>query len=256
MPLRIAVPSPTSRLYPVAAEALGTLLGRPIQPHGRALVDSLPDGTRVVYCRGTDVGVLVALGVADVGLTGYDMIAETTAGGRPTPAIHSLAPARTSYVCVLKPEGRTRITRVYTEYPHLTQAWLTHSRTLYGVEVVTLHGSIEGVVAHDNESAGVLLVTSGETARANGLDTCLPLLATDLCLVTRSGQRGFLGGLGGLGGLDIDSLSALELAAFCREIPLHGSLLPRPYRAGTAYAIAQADQGRTATCHALRPHPR
>jgi ATP phosphoribosyltransferase len=91
MPLRIATPSPTSRLYGAAAEALNRVLGTPTAPHGRVLLESLADGSQLVYCRGTDVGVLVALGVVDVGLTGYDMVAESTANGRPTPTIRSLA---------------------------------------------------------------------------------------------------------------------------------------------------------------------
>jgi ATP phosphoribosyltransferase len=179
MPLRIAVPSPTSRLYGVAAEALNRLLGAPTAPHGRVLLESLADGSQLVYCRGTDVGVLVALGVADVGLTGYDMITEAAANGRPTPAIRSLAPARTSYVCVVKPERRTHVTRIYTEYPYLTRAWLSRAHMFGDAEVVTLHGAIEGVIALDDQSAGVILVTSGETAQANGLDMCLPLMATE-----------------------------------------------------------------------------
>jgi len=147
MPLRIATPSPTSRLYGAAAEALNRLLGTPPAPHGRVLLESLADGSQLVYCRATDVGVLVALGVADVGLTGYDMVAEATANGRPTPMIRSLAPARTSYVCLVKPERRTHVTRIYTEYPYLTRAWLGRSHLFGGAEVVTLHGSIEGVIA-------------------------------------------------------------------------------------------------------------
>lgn len=241
MPLRIAVPSPTSRLYGVAAEALSSLLGTPIAPHGRVLLESLADGSQLVYCRGTDVGVLVALGVVDVGLTGYDMIAEATANGRPTPTIRSLAPARTSYVCVVKPERRRRVTRIYTEYPYLTRAWLSRARVFGGADVVTLHGSTEGIIALDHESAGVILVTSGETAQANGLDMCLPLIATDLCLVTY-GEPTLR-----LGGLNIGALATLGLPDFCREIALYGSIFccstpPRP-----AHALGETDEDRTAT---------
>jgi hypothetical protein len=44
MPLTIAMPSPTSRLYTVAARALDTLRGRPTAPLGSVLLESLPDG--------------------------------------------------------------------------------------------------------------------------------------------------------------------------------------------------------------------
>ena len=85
------------------------------------------------------------------------MVAETVAGGQPAPAIRSLAPARTSYVCAVMPRRRVHISRIYTEYPNLTHAWLRHSRTFRGAEVVILHGSLEGIVALDSQSAGVLL---------------------------------------------------------------------------------------------------
>jgi ATP phosphoribosyltransferase len=132
VPQCTAIPSPTSRLYPVAAKALDRMLGEPTAPHGRVLTEAQSNGWRLMYCRGTDVGALVVLGVADIGLTGYDMVAETIASGRSAPTIWSLAPTRTSYVCLLKPEQRTHVTRIYTEYPHLTHAWLSHSRMFTG----------------------------------------------------------------------------------------------------------------------------
>lgn len=232
MPMRIAMPSPTSRLYSVAAEALNELLGTRTAPHGRVLLESLADGSQLVYCRGTDVGVIVALGVADVGLTGYDMIAEARASVGPTLMIRSLAPARTSYVCLVKPQRRADIKRIYTEYPCLTHAWLNHAHMFDDVEIVTLHGSIEGVVALDDHSAGVFLVTSGETAQANGLDMCLPLLATDLCLVTHGDLSGRLGTL------NIDSLATLELPAFCRETALYGAVFHVRVSPNPSYALA------------------
>ncbi|MGD0560080.1 MAG: hypothetical protein ABSA93_34575 [Streptosporangiaceae bacterium] len=241
MPMRIAVPSPTSRLYSVTSVALGRLLSQQAAPRGRRLLESLPGGSQLVYCRGTDVATLVALGVADVGLTGYDMVAETAAGGGPVPEMRSLAPARASYVCLLMPENRARVSRIYTEYPNLTRAWLGHSRMFRGAEVVTLHGSLEGVVALDDQSAGVLLVTSGETARANGLDRCLPLMATDLCLIFYDATAQSLGGIAGL-----ESLALLELPAFCRATAaLHG-LLRRRQATRPAYAFAQVGESRPA----------
>jgi ATP phosphoribosyltransferase len=248
VPLRIAVPSPTSRLYPVASKALEELLGKRTPLVGRTLLTSLGDGSLLVYCRGTDVSTLVALGVADIGLTGYDMVAETVAGGRSAPIIRSLAPARTSYVCLLMPEERGHISRIYTEYPNLTRAWLRCSRTFRDADVITVHGSLEGVVALDGQSAGVLLVTSGETANANGLDRCVPLLATDLCLISYGSAASCFSGI------DPKSLTMLELPRFCLEpAALHG-LLRRRRTAGTAHAVASPGKGRTAAHRLLHEH--
>jgi len=225
----------------VAAKALDILLGgQQVVPHGRLLLESLADGSQLVYCRGTDVATLVALGVADIGLTGYDMVAETVASGRPAPTIQSLGPARTSYVCAVMPEGRTTVSRIYTEYPNLTRAWLRHSRTFGGAEVITLHGSLEGVVATDDQSAGVLLVTSGETARVNGLDMCLPLLATDLCLISNdSAADDFLG-------VSAESLAHLELPDFCQEPTALRGLLPRREPTWQTHARTQTGKDRAA----------
>jgi hypothetical protein len=139
------------------------------------------------------------------------------------------------------PKRRSHISRIYTEYPNLTRAWLRYSRTFRDAEVVTLHGSLEGVVATDDESAGVLLVTSGETTRANGLDMCLSLLATDLCLISyNSAADGFLG-------VSLAPPAPLELPGFCREpTALHG-LLRRRQPARQTHALTQAGKNRTAS---------
>lgn len=251
MVLRIAMPSPTSRLYQPARGALDKIVGQPAFPDGRALFKSFGDDWQILYCRGTDVATLVAERVADVGLTGYDMIAETAAGRRPAPVIHSLAPARTSYVCLLLPPERTHVSRIYTEYPNLTRAWCRHSLAFRDPDVISLHGSLEGVVALDKESAGVILVTSGETATANGLTRCVPLLATDLCLVSYEATPQAVLGRAGL-----QSPTPLELPDFCREsAALHELLRCRP-ATSSANALCPADEGRTAAGHSLSAHAR
>jgi hypothetical protein len=76
-------------------------------------------------------------------------------------------------------------------------------------ELVITHGSSEGVISVDDRSAGVLLVTSGRTARENGLDLTIPLMETDVCVV-----RPMDSDVEALGTLPLDTLPALALPAF------------------------------------------
>ena len=208
--MRIAVPSPSSRLHAVAVSKLEYLVGAQVAlPSDRLL--GLGTGTvlEIVFCRGTDIPSLVAQGLADVGLTGYDMSVENIlATGRPLD-VRSLAEARTSFVCFARVSGRRKIRRIYTEYPFLAQSWVAKTSAMRAAEIIRLHGSVEGIAAMDQESAALVLVTSGRTLHDNGLTDSVPILTTDLCVVRRAadGPRSRWGSL--------DSLPALALPRFC-----------------------------------------
>lgn len=194
MPIRLAVPSPASKLHAVALAAVERLVGVTVQPanDSRELVLRSEDhAVELVLCRATDVPKLVTNGLADAGLTGYDVAVETTLSTGAALDMRSLAPARTSFVCLLAPPGRTGTQVIYTEYPFLTRAWVRVSRQYHDVEIITTHGSTEGLARVDDRAAGVVLVTSGRTARANDLEIRVPIMATDLCLVT-AGRRNLL----------------------------------------------------------------
>jgi ATP phosphoribosyltransferase len=208
--MRLAVPSPTSRLHPVAFAALEAALGDlgPPSTRGRALVQRLPSKLELLYCRGTDVPQIVARGVADAGLTGYDMAIETSLGTGVRLEMRSLAPARSSFVCYVTVSYRAPISLIYSEYPHLARSWIAATHDLNSAEIITLHGSIEGVVKVDEAAGGIVLVTSGETLQANGLGCCVPIVATDLCIVRRGSEPT------AIGDLVLDTLPQLSLPQF------------------------------------------
>lgn len=216
-PLRIAVPSPTSRLHSVVTEAVGPALqaagGTPhaMSPVSRTLVERLESGDTLVHCRGTDVPVLIARGFADLGFTGYDMAVEAALSTGRALDMRSLAPARPSYVCYATVPGRTPVRRLYTEYPATAGRWARATRGLRDAEVVELHGSLEGVVRSDPEAAAFVLVTTGETLDANGLLDRTPILATDLCLVRREHEPAEWDGL------PAADLPVLPMPRFCQE---------------------------------------
>ncbi|GHJ17069.1 type 2 periplasmic-binding domain-containing protein [Micromonospora sp. AKA38] len=180
----IAAPGPSSRLFEPVADMFGHLLAAPQGSHPRSLWQR--SGTDVlVRCRGFDIPELVASGAVDLGITGYDVCVEfCLATGEPL-IMRALPAARTSFVTYCTVAGRD-VETIYTEYPAITEAWLSARADQRPVRIVRLHGSTEGVIRADDHGAGVLLVTSGETLAANGLDIDVPLLATDMCVVTRS----------------------------------------------------------------------
>jgi hypothetical protein len=74
--------------------------------------------------------------------------------------------------------------------------------------LIQVHGSSEGIVRADDESAGVLLVTTGKTLRDNDLDFSVPLLATDVCAITTDDSEGRFTDLG------LDELPVLSMPSF------------------------------------------
>ncbi|MGB2567129.1 hypothetical protein ACPFP2_01560 [Micromonospora citrea] len=182
--MRIAAPGPSSRLHAPVAGLLADLFPGLARQHSRALWHSAA-GDSLVLCRGFDVPQLVASGFADIGICGYDVGVEwSLRHGRPL-FMWALPEVRTSFVTYCTVSGR-EVSTIYTEYPAITEAWTRSTSQLRDVRVVTLHGSTEGVIRSDPAGAGVLLVTSGDTLRANGLDHDVPLLATDVCVVSRT----------------------------------------------------------------------
>jgi ATP phosphoribosyltransferase len=144
----------------------------------------------VVFCRGSDVPSLVANDIVDYGVTGFDVCVEWNLSA--VPRIACLAApdvVRTSFVSYVGVKSRTGVRRIYTEYPALTRTWLSFTKCDEDTHIVEMRGSSEGIVQVDPVAAGVILVTSGRTLEANGLDLQVPLMSTDLCFVTSRGRE-------------------------------------------------------------------
>ncbi|WFE65531.1 hypothetical protein [Micromonospora sp. WMMD714] len=203
----IAAPAPSSRLHAPVAALVEELFPELAHEYPRTLWHRSTDHA-LIRCRGFDVPQLVASGAADLGIAGYDVCVEwSLAHGQPL-FMWALPPVRTSFVTFCTVVGRA-VSTVWTEYPAITRAWTVNSPTLRTARVVPLHGSTEGVIRADPTGGGVLLVTSGETLRANGLDHDVPLLATDVCVVARTPHPAALGPLA------VSSLPELGMPSFC-----------------------------------------
>ncbi|WP_030548631.1 hypothetical protein [Streptomyces albus] len=103
----------------------------------RTLVERLESGDTLIHCRGTDVPVLVARGIADLGFTGYDMAVEAALSTGRALDIRSLAPARPSCVCYATAPGHTPVRRLCTEYPATAGRWARATRGPRDTEVVS-----------------------------------------------------------------------------------------------------------------------
>ena len=209
---RIAIPSASSRMHAPAFGFLTEVAGLQMATINlRTLWFELADGRQIVCCRGSDVPKLVGLGVADVGVTGYDVAVEEILAGGVELNIFAAQPVRTSFVSFVGVRSRAKITRLYTEYPNITRAWLGAGAPVGSdALIVEVQGSSEGIIRSDDSAGGVLLVTSGETLQQNGLDLSVPLLATDLCFVTRASASGHESSLSAL------YRSPLGLPDFCK----------------------------------------
>ncbi len=202
----IAAPGPSSRLYAPVARLIGEMFPDLGREHSRALWHRSTEHT-IVLCRGFDVPKLVAAGIADLGICGYDVCVEWSLAQAQSLSIWAMPPVRTSFVAFCTVNGRA-VQTIWTEYPAITTAWLAVHPSLRTARTATLHGATEGVIRADPHGGGVLLVTSGETLRANGLDHEMPLLATDVCVVARSPD------VGRCGQLDVSTMPPLSLPSF------------------------------------------
>lgn len=203
----VAAPAPSSRLHAPVAALLEEWFPSLVREHPRTLWHRSDDHV-LIRCRGFDVPQLVASGAADLGIGGYDVCVEWSLAHERPLTMWALLPMRTSFVTFCTVAGRS-VRTIWTEYPAITRAWSATNHALRSARVVPLHGSTEGVIRADPAGGGVLLVTSGETLRANGLDHDVPLLATDVCLVARTPA------VVAPGPLDVSSLPALRMPSFC-----------------------------------------
>jgi ATP phosphoribosyltransferase len=215
--IMIALPSSSSKLHhPALSTVFPGSTGKNFFDDPRRLCYDVSNYIDVVFFRGRDIPSVVDAGIADVGVTGYDVIVEYALQSANMLDVRLLAHRRRSFVALVSSRDR-QVTRIYTEYPAITSRWARSTATYDSAELISLNGSSEGIVSRDPASAGVLLVTTGRTLRANGLFVKCPLLWTDLCAVQRKNTDNEAVRVGGV---SLHSLQKLELPAFAENIPM------------------------------------
>ena len=122
-------------------------------------------GVQVLELRNQDVPVYVDLGVADAGVVGKDVLAES---GRSVyePVDLGFSACRLSLIREVGASGP--IHRVASKYPRLTREYL--ARQNLSAEVIKLSGNIELACLTGLADAVVDLVQTGSTLIANNLE--------------------------------------------------------------------------------------
>lgn len=186
--VRIAVPN-KGRLHTPAIELLQAA-GLSFEATDRALSVRVNNADiDLLFVRTEDVPELVADGVADLGITGVDLLAES---GADLPVLLELSFGRCRLAAAV-PNGSELDSiedfagkRIATAHPRVTSRFFADKGI--DVTVVPLRGSVEVATKLGVADGIVDLVSTGSTLRVNGLREVGTLLESQAILV--SGGRG------------------------------------------------------------------
>src|SRR5260370_42114455 len=176
-----------------------------------ARVRGVPPGpAEVVFQRATDIFEEVNAGTVDLGITGYDIVAEHRSEEDEIVVVHGELGFRRCSLVVAVPEGWVDVTsvsdlaevavelrsagrelRVATKYPNLTRQFL-YGRGMTYFELVEVSGAIEAAPALETADIICDLTSSGVTLRENRLKLIAggSVLESQACLI--GNRRGLL----------------------------------------------------------------
>jgi ATP phosphoribosyltransferase len=164
----------------------------------------LPTGAaEVVFQRASDIFEEVNAGTVDLGITGYDLVAEHRAEEDDVVVVHAELGFRRCALVVAVPEGWVDVSsvsdlaevavelrangremRVATKYPNLTRQFL-YDRGITYFDLVEVSGAIEAAPALETADIICDLTSSGVTLRENRLKTVGAgiVLESQACLI-------------------------------------------------------------------------
>jgi ATP phosphoribosyltransferase len=181
--LRLAVPNkgrlvePTLRLLHDA--------GLIFEEHDRSLVARVSNyALDILFVRTNDVIEFVGDGVADLGVTGIDLLTETAAE---LPRVRALGYGRCRLAAAVPTDSPVRTIdelaglRVATSHPNTTRRYFAEQQI--AVEVIPISGAVEVAPRLGLAEAIVDLVSTGSTLVMNGLRQVGDVLASEAILV-------------------------------------------------------------------------
>ena len=193
--LRVAVPNKGVLSEP-AAEMLSESGYRQRRSTKDLAVYDPDSDTEFFYLRPRDIAVYVAAGTLDVGITGRDMLQETTPPATESPAVEVMAlgfgrssfrfasPTGSGIEAVADLAG----SRIATAYPVLLEKFLAESGI--AAAVVKLDGAVETACRLGVADAVCDVVETGTTLRQAGLHVIGdPVLTSEAILVQRTGAE-------------------------------------------------------------------
>jgi ATP phosphoribosyltransferase len=181
--LRLAVPNKGRLVEPTLALLHDT--GLVFDEHDRSLVARVQNfDLDILFVRTSDVVEFVGDGVADLGITGRDLLAET---GSALPVTRDLGYGRCRLAVAVPGDTPYRRIedlaglRVATAHPNVARGFFRDKHI--DVEVIALSGAVE-VAPRLGLAEGIVdLVSTGSTLAMNGLRAIADVLASEAILV-------------------------------------------------------------------------
>jgi ATP phosphoribosyltransferase len=187
--LRLAVPNKGRMVEPTVA--LLRDAGLVFEEHDRALVALVQNyALDILFVRTNDVIEFVRDGVADIGITGIDLLSET---GIDLPTIRALGYGRCRLAAAAPNDSVIRSIedlaghRVATAHPNTTRRYLAERGI--EAEVVPISGAVEVAPRLGLAEAIVDLVSTGSTLVMNGLRPIGDVLASEAILVANEDSQ-------------------------------------------------------------------
>ena len=211
--LRLAVPNKGRLVEPTLA--LLHDAGLVFEEHDRSLVARVQNfDLDILFVRTSDVIEFVGDGVADLGVTGVDLLAET---GSDLPLVRPLGYGRCRLAAAVPSDSAIVAidglagSRVATAHPNTTRRFFLERRI--DVDVIPISGAVEVAPRLGLAEAIVDLVSTGSTLQMNGLRPIADVLASEAILVAnRTAQVERADDLGA-----IDTMLSAVLAARGRK---------------------------------------
>lgn len=187
--LRLAIPNKGRLVEPTLA--LLRDAGLAFEDHHRSLVARVQNHPLdILFVRTTDVVEFVEDGVADIGVTGRDLLVETASDLLP---IRELGYGRCRLAAAVPSDTPHQVVedlaglRVATAHPNATRAFF--DRRAIPIEVISLSGAVEVAPRLGLAEAIVDLVSTGSTLAMNGLRAIADVLASEAVLVANPEAR-------------------------------------------------------------------
>lgn len=194
----VAIPN-KGRLMEPSVELLGSAGIKRLDGDRVYLSNTTVKGMQVLSVRANDIPTYVYHGIADLGVTGRDIIAE---GDLDVYELADLGFGGCDLVVAVKkdspwkrPEDMPNNCRVATEFPNLTRGYFNEMATQ--VEVIPLRGAVEIAPVLGLADAITDLTVTGSTLERNGLRPIGKVLASTARLIcnkisykTRYGEIG------------------------------------------------------------------
>ncbi len=187
--LRLAVPNKGRLVEPT----LGLLhdAGLVFDEHDRSLVARVQNfDLDILFVRTNDVIEFVGDGVADLGITGIDLLSES---GAELPRLRDLGYGRCRLAAAVPTDAPYQAVedlaglRVATAHPETTRRFF--ARSGIEVDVIPISGAVEVAPRLGLAEAIVDLVSTGSTLVMNGLRPIGDVLASEAVLIANPGAR-------------------------------------------------------------------